>query len=184
MESLGYAVGDQGPAELLIENWAQRDFRALIEYCETADAFQDIPFSLDYTYVALDQAFPGSRYILTVRRSGEEWYESLVRFHAKIVGKDRTPTVADLQAHPYRHDGWMWRTQQLIYGADESTLYDRELYVAHYERHVEQALDYFRYRPDDLLVLNVSDAGAMDALCAFLDVAPHGQPMPHLNASR
>ena len=32
--------------------------------------------------------------------------------------------------------------QQLIYGADETTLYDRELYIAHYRRHNESVRVY------------------------------------------
>ena len=184
LENLGYRVGDQSAAEELMEDWAIRDFRRLIQYCRSADAFQDVPFSLDYTYQAIDVAFPGSRFVLTVRDSPEQWYESLTAFHTTIVGRGRLPTADDLREFAYRHTGWLWRQQQLIYGADETTLYDRELYTEHYRRHNESARDYFRHRPDDLLVLNLADPSSAKALCEFLDLPYLGQAMPHEKRSQ
>lgn len=69
---LGYRIGRQRDAEALIEDWGRRDFRRLVAYCHTADAFQDVPFSHDYTFQAVDAAFPGSKFILTVRDSPEQ----------------------------------------------------------------------------------------------------------------
>jgi Sulfotransferase domain len=181
---LGYKVGDQGEAELLIEHWARRNFGPIIEYCHTADAFQDIPYCLDYTYVALDQAFSGSKFILTVRKNSSEWYESMVRFHTKIVGKNRLPTSDDLKEFPYRYPGWIWRAHTLIYGCDEYSLFDRDLYIQQYRLHAAAVLDYFLHRPGDLLILNVSRPNAMDRLCRFLGKQRDGLEMPHLNSSR
>lgn len=67
LRALGFKVGDQARAETLIEDWARRDFRKIVRYCRTADAFQDVPFSWPHTFEALDQAFPQSKFILTVR---------------------------------------------------------------------------------------------------------------------
>ena len=64
LQSLGYRLGSQPQAELLMEDWARRDFRSIIRFCRGADAFQDIPFSLPRTYAAMDRAFPGSRFVL------------------------------------------------------------------------------------------------------------------------
>jgi hypothetical protein len=184
LKALGYRMGDQGTAELLIESWAVRAFEPVIEYCRSADAFQDIPFCLDYTYVALDQAFPGSKFILTLRTSSAEWFDSMTRYHTKIVGRNRLPTADDLKAFPYRHVGWIWRAHTLIYGCDESTLFDRDLYVHQYESHAAGVRDYFRHRREDLLVLNVSTPDAMDRLSGFLERPSAGLAMPHLNRSK
>jgi hypothetical protein len=67
--SMGFRIGHQPTAELLLEDWAKRNFRSIIDYCKTANAFQDVPFSLDYTYQALNHAFPGSKFILSVGSS-------------------------------------------------------------------------------------------------------------------
>jgi hypothetical protein len=184
LEALGFAMGDQAVGELLIDDWAARDFSRILDLCQTADAFQDIPFCLPYTYVVLDQAFPGSRFILTVRDSGAQWYESLTRFHTKLIGKGRLPTADDLKTYPYRYEGWMWRAHALIHGCDEKSLYDREKTIRSYERYCTNVREYFRYRPSDLLVLNVAKPGAMGSLCQFLGVDRRGLQMPHLNSSQ
>jgi hypothetical protein len=183
-KNIGLKVGDQHRAELLIHDWAKRDYRRLIRYCRWADAFQDIPFSYPDTYRAMDAAFPGSKFILTVRRSAEEWFESLVRFHTKIVGKERVPTGEDLRAHPYCSKGFLWDAMALRYGADESTLYDGEIYRKCYETQNKAVMEYYQHRPGDLLVLNVADKDAMERLLTFLGVPYSGQKMPHLNASQ
>jgi hypothetical protein len=184
LQLLGFKLGDQGAAELLLDDWARRDFSRIIRYCHTGDAFQDIPFCLDHTYNMLDYAFPGSKFILTIRNTAEEWYESLVRFHGKLVGKNRTPTADDLKGLPYHYLGWMWRAMVLVYGDVEATLYDRQKYIDYYENHRRNVLDYFRHRPHDLLVLNVAEPQAMADLCDFLGVPQSDVMMPHLNTSR
>lgn len=76
LTELGIIVGKQKLAERLIHDWARRDFRRLFLYCHTAQAFQDVPFSLPFTFQALDQHFPGSKFILTVRDTPKQWFQS------------------------------------------------------------------------------------------------------------
>lgn len=180
---LGYQLGNQAEAELLIDDWASRRFDRIIKYCNKADAFQDIPFGNADTYKALDQAFPNAKFILSIRSNAEEWYESVTRFHTKIVGKGRLPTAEDLKTFDYREPGWLWRSQQLVYGINENTLYDQKIYIAHYEQHNQKVQEYFSGRPDDLLVLNLASSDAMKALTSFLELPETTMSMPHLNKS-
>jgi len=183
LSDMGFRVGNQAKAERLMEDWAQRKFHNIVEYCKSADAFQDAPFSNDYTYQVMDYAFPESKFVLTIRNSAEEWYESLTRFHTKIIGKGRLPTADDLKNFDYREKGWLWRFHKTVYGIDEYSLYDKGLYIQHYEMHNNRVQDYFKYRQGDLLVLNLSDSNSMTALCNFLDKPVVKQTMPHLNRS-
>ncbi len=183
-EGLGLRVGNQADAELLIHDWAKQDYRRIISYCRLADAFKDVPFSYPGTFQAVDVAFPESKFILTVRNNADEWYESLVRFHTKIVGKGRIPTADDLRQFGYRYPGYVWDGARLRYGADESTLYNRELYTRCYEDHNRKVKEYFKERPSDLLVLNVAEPDAMERLVTFLGYPYTGQIMPHVNASK
>ena len=183
LRALGFKVGDQARAETLIEDWARRDFRKIVRYCRTADAFQDVPFSWPHTFEALDQAFPQSKFILTVRDSAEQWFDSLVGFHSALFGNGRQPTVEDLKLATLPAPGWVWRAYQLVHGGDENLLYHKTTYIQHYERHNADVLDYFRHRKGDLLVLNLSEPDAMQRLCAFLEVPWSGATMPHLNRS-
>jgi hypothetical protein len=181
---LGYRVGSQRAAELLIEDWGRRDFRRLIALVHTADAFQDIPFSQDFTFQAMDSAFPGSKFILTVRDSPDQWYESVVRFTAKRLGLDRPPTPDDLKQDPYVWKGWSYRCKELAVGRDAEHWFERERLIAHYNSHNQRVMAYFLNRPNDLLVLNVGDAEAMRQVCDFLSCPYRGQQMPHLNVSQ
>jgi hypothetical protein len=184
LTDMGYRLGDQAGGELLLRDWIKRDFRRIIHLCSTADAFQDVPFSLPYTYQAVDQAFPGSRFVLSVRRSGEEWYQSLVRFHTRIVAKGRQPTAGDLKQFAYRYPGYLWEVQQHLFGIREGQEYNRRIYIEQYERHNEDVRRYFRFRGDSLLVVDLASADAMLSLCRFLGVDHRGQTMPHINRSR
>ncbi len=181
LHSLGLKMGLQARGEILKGDWAKRDFTRIVALCRTADAFQDVPFSGAFTFQAVDANFPGSKFILTVRDSPEQWFESLVRFHTRIVNKGRLPTADDLRAFEYRYKGFLWDAFVLSYGDDESLLYNRDTYIASYLDHNRNVTEYFRHRPDDLLVLNVSHDDAMKKLCEFVGMPYRGQAMPHLN---
>lgn len=84
LHGFGYKLGNQIKAELLIFDWYKRDFRNIIKLCKTADAFQDAPFSLPFTFIKLDQYFKNAKFILTIRDTPEQWYNSLTKFHSKL----------------------------------------------------------------------------------------------------
>lgn len=184
LRSLGYKIGNQVAAELLFDDWVKGRFDRIIDLCREADAFQDIPFALDGTYREMDKAFPGSKFILTVRSSAEEWFESVTRFHTKIVGKGRLPTAEDLAAFHYRAEGWFLRAHLAIFDIDESRLYHRDHYMAKYNAYNQRAVDYFKDRPNDFMLLNVGDTDAADRLCSFLGKPGKLVAMPHENSSR
>lgn len=183
MQELGFIVGDQHTAENLIDDWAKRDFKRIIKYCKTAEFFQDVPFSLPYTYIVLDQVFKGSKFILTVRNSPEDWYNSLVRFHSKIWGKgDGTPpNKQELQEAFYIYKGRPWHVNRLIGITPVEDLYNREILISAYVNRNHSIKEYFKHRPDDLLILNVADENAYTDLCSFLGVKKKRDSFPWEN---
>lgn len=182
MKELGFTVGNQTTAENLVDDWANRDFRRLIKYCRTAQFFQDVPFSLNYTYVVLDHAFQNSKFILTVRDSPDQWYQSLIRFHGKMWGKDgRVPTKEDLMEGFYLYKGRPWHVNRLINITPEDDLYNKEILIKRYINHNEEVKQYFKHRPDDLLVLNVANENAYAKLCEFLNVKQKRDTFPWKN---
>ncbi len=186
LTDLGYRMGNQHQAERMVGDWGIRDFRRLIRYCHRSDGFQDVPFSYHYTFQAMDAAFPGSKFILSVRSSPDEWYQSLIRYqmkrHEKITGEHRLPTAADLKHSTYNYPGYAWLKHQMLgIGLDKDELYPEDEMKAYYLRHNDIVKDYFRNRPGDLLVLNLADPDSMQKLCAFLGKPYDGRPMPKLN---
>lgn len=173
LRDMGYLLAPQKQTEAMYEDWAARDFRKLIRLCRNYNAFQDAPFSYPYTFVALDQSFPGSKFVLTVRESEDVWYDSLVRFHSKRFGNGQRPTAEQLKtANYYIGQGVPWKMQRYVFGIREGQEYDETIYKNHYIAHNNSVIDYFRWRPDDLLVLDVSQQGALQQLASFL-----GQPI-------
>ena len=182
LEDLGYRVGDQATAELLIHEYAHRNWRPILDYCRTAEAFQDIPFSLPYTYQILDYAFPNSKFILSVRDSADQWYHSLVRFHMKRLNLDRPPTKEDWINDPYRYPGWCWDTNRIVYDTPEDDPYNETGLKEHYRRHNREVTRYFRLR-DNLLVINLADRDSYYRFCQFLGREPLYDAFPWLNRS-
>jgi len=184
--SLDYRLGDQVAGELLLDDWADGRFDRIVDLCRTADAFQDIPFSLWGTYRILDLEFPGSKFVLTVRDSATQWYESVCRWGRKLVNaQGPLPTAEEMGAFAYRAPGWFLRSHLLIYGVGEDELYQRDRYIRAYEDHIAAVEEYFAGRPGALLVLNLADPASLGRLCHFLGVAPPpGMTMPHLNQNQ
>lgn len=182
MKELGFTVGTQRTGENLVDDWAKRDFKRLIKYCRTAQFFQDAPFSYNFTYIVLDHAFKGSKFILTVRDSPEQWYDSVIRFQSKKYGKDgRIPTKEDLMEATYIYKGRPWHVNRLVSNTPENDPYNKEILIKRYVNHNEEVKRYFRHRPDDLLVLNVADDHAYTDLCKFLNVEKKRDTFPWKN---
>lgn len=184
MTELGFVAGNQRKAELLIEDWAKRDFSRIIQYCRTGQFFQDLPFSLSYTYVVLDHAYKGSKFILTVRDSSEQWYDSLTRFHTKLWGKEgRIPTKEDLENATFISKGRPWLMKTFIYNTPSDDPYNKEMLIEHYNNYNAGVIEYFRFRPNDLLILNVAEPGAYRKLTEFLGIEAVDREFPWKNRS-
>lgn len=168
LQDLGIIVAKQRPAELLIYDWSRRDFRRIIRFCYTAQAFQDIPFSLPYTFQAVDMRFPSSKFILTVRNSPEEWYASLTRFHANLFGGGNIPNCNDLKKALYVRQGLMFDANRIVYSSSNNDIYNKEILISHYKFHNQSVMEYFRHRPNDLLVINLAEKGAYAKFCEFI----------------
>lgn len=121
------------------------------------DAFEDNPWPV--LYRELDERFPGSRFILT-RRPSEAW----IRSQVKDFATSETPM------------------RRWIYGENAGCPEGNEaVYVARYERHNREVLEYFRGRPDDLLVIDFPNADGWGPLCRFLGHEVPDEPFPHAN---
>lgn len=183
-ELLGYPVGDQRQAEVLFDrHYFERRFDPIVKYCRTAQVFQDVPFSCPYLFVTLDQRFPGSRFILSVRNDPEQWYSSLIRFHAKLWGTDgQPPTAAELKRAPYLYEGFSYKMLE-FYGTTDSDPYHKETLIQHYLDHNRTVIDYFKHRPQDLLVVNLAEKGAYQRFIDFLGITSPFTDFPRENVT-
>jgi hypothetical protein len=122
------------------------------------DAFSDAPWL--YLYRELDEWYPGSRFILTIRSSSEAIVKSEYAHWERAFIMER----------------WL---------AQEGYRPSPEHFVQRYEQHNENVRAYFRDRPDDLLeICFETEPKPWQRLCAFIGVdAVPDEPFPHANRS-
>ena len=195
----GLVVGDQAEGELAGYSARRGDFRKLVDYVRKADAFQDSPFADAAVYANLDALFPGSKFILTVRPP-EDWFRSFSRYTAKRYGIEEGGAItrAHVEADDYLFPDYVGEMHASSYltaspdysgrgrsalEVDWSRLFDREHYIACYERRNAAIRDYFKHRPEQLLEVDLTSAGRIDRIAAFLELpdAFREVPMPHEN---
>ena len=121
-------------------------------------ALSDLPITI--LYRKLDAAYPGSKFILTIRNE-EEWIRSVANHWDPMVNKFRPRWNKD----PFTH-----KIHKEVYGQRG---FDREIFLARFRRHNAEVVEYFKGR-DDLLVMDMSNGtGSWPTLCRFLR-----QPIP------
>lgn len=146
LEELGYRVSSvydqREPVTRLRETFVERG----IERAKEFDAVQDMPWPL--LFRELDEAFPGSKFILTMRDT-DRWFNSIVTH----FGANPAPL------------------QQLTYGDDAAAPKGNEKrYREVYEQHNRDVLEYFADRPDDLLEFWLERGHGWAELGTFLEL--------------
>lgn len=180
---MGYMVASESEAKPLFHDWVKRDFKPIVRFCRFAEAFQDSPFSFPYTFIALDQAYPGSKFILTVRADDQQWYNSITKFHSRLWGSGDgyPPTKEQLQVAVNSYMGRPWDVNRALFGSPEDDPYNEMALKDFYNRYNLTAVEYFRDRPDDLLVINVAEKGAYQKFADFLGVKSTAREFPWEN---
>jgi len=117
------------------------------------DAFQDFPWPL--LYKELDKKFPNSKFILTIRESNN-WIKS----NLNHFGSGERESL------------------KLIYGVGHPKG-NEQIYLNRYNTHNQEVLEYFKNRPNDLLILNFQKGDGWIKLCNFLDKKIPSEPFPH-----
>lgn len=137
---LGYNVtGYFGTHDPNIEN---NVYKKAQELANRYDAAQDTPWPV--LYKKLDNWYPGSKFILTVRPK-EKWVKSVVKHFKKH----------HIPAHEW------------IYGV-KTAAGNESVYIRRYEEHNREVMEYFADRPDDLLVMEITKGDGWEKLCPFL----------------
>ena len=113
-------------------------------------ALTDTPIAL--AYKILDEQFPHSKFILTIREK-LEWLNSCKRHFADSSDD-----------HDYlRMD---------LYG---TTTFDKEKFSNAYDKHLQDVCSYFKNRKSDLLIIDISNGEGWEKLCPFL-----GKEIPNI----
>ena len=155
LKILGYTVGDNNYK--LLFPILKGNFKRVLRRINRYDAVEDNPWPL--IYKQLDEKILGCKFILTLRNE-ESWYESV----SAHIGDLRDPM------------------HEWIYGRGKGLPKDDKYNsIEVYRRHNEDVLNYFKNRPQDLLILDFSKGDGWEKLCKFLNKEIPAVPFPHVN---
>lgn len=159
LEHLGYRVAGAFGFNLDFETLRASYIQDGLALARTHDAVEDMPWALMFR--ELDAAFPGSRFVLTVREE-ESWLRSIVGH----FGGNPSPL------------------QMLTYGEDApAPMGHEERYRQRYRQHNDDVRAYFAGRQADLLEMNLAQGDGWAKLCGFLGVPAPNRPFPVTNTA-
>lgn len=161
LSQLGYSVTGVFGRDLSLAELRASYVERGIDIASRFDAVEDMPWPLMFR--ELDAAFPGSKFILTVRDT-DRWYRSI---------------AGHFGSKPYH-------IQQLTYGDDAGApVGHEERYRSVYEAHNAAVRAYFADRPDDLLEFWLEKGHGWAELGQFLGRTdlPEG-PFVHTNSQK
>lgn len=126
---------------------------------EQSYSFCDLPIPM--LYKKLDTAYPGSKFILTIRNE-EGWLKSV-----KALWDPNINPWYDWDKQPYSH-----RIHEALYGRRD---FHGETFLNRYRQHNQEVVEYFKGRQEDLLIMNMDKGAGWKELCGFLN-----QPIPEV----
>lgn len=154
--TLGYNV--TGYFGIFDRNIADNVHPIAYDLADRFDAAQDTPWFV--IYKELDQRYPGSKFVLTMR-SPEKWIKSVTK-HFK--------------SHHIPAHEWIYGVQ--VASGNETT------YIERFNRHNQEVQDYFRNRPSDLLVMDITQGDGWEKLCPFLEKEQPEFEFPKQNTAK
>lgn len=163
-EHLGYRS-----AHWVDAHWAKAVYQEMVGLnrslsLERYYAMSDLPFPL--LYKQIDTAYPNSKFILTIRNENS-WLESVEKHWNPKYNKFR---------NTWKNDPFTDKVHQLLYGQKH---FDKEVMLNRYRQHNAEVMEYFKTRPNDLLVLDIDTNENWKNLCNFLSVPIPNIDYPH-----
>jgi hypothetical protein len=125
------------------------------------DASTDTPVAARFPI--LDVFYPDSKFILTTRDK-DSWIESA----SSLVRNNDDPL-------------WLLEGRAILY---KTVVFERHKFLDAYDNYHDFVLNYFKNRPNDLLVLSLNDTNKWEKLCNFLNKSIPNIEYPHLNNRR
>ncbi len=132
--------------------WREMNHTGKSPTLEMFYALSDLPITL--LFRKLDAAYPGSKFILTVRDEWR-WLASCAK-HWGPGNKFRQQWDND----PFSHI-----VHEKLYGRTD---FDPTTFIRRYRRHNSEVLEYFKDRPSDLLTMDMDGGCGWRELCGFL----------------
>lgn len=147
--------------------WAEMNASGRSITLERSYALCDTPIPM--LFRELDDSYPGSKFILTVRDESK-WLKSVA-----ALWDPKTNPWYDWHLQPFSH-----QLHKALYGRTD---FDAEVFLARYRRHNAEVIEHFKGRPQDLLVMDIPAGDGWDKLCRFLGTPTPSTPFPVVNVT-
>ena len=141
-------------ADILLEGKIEET----LEVARPYNALQDVPWAL--LYKELDKKYPNSIFILT-ERDENNWLNSVLRHFANTY----------IPLHEW------------IYGKGIA-LGNEDIYLEKYKKHYKEVKEYFKNKPEDLLIISLSNGDGWIKLCSFLGHEVPNKKFPYANKGK
>lgn len=165
-EFLGYDSAHWKSADWAKSIWQDMNKWGRSVVLEQSNALCDNPIPV--LYKKLDVAYPGSKFILTLR-DDYEWLTSTGKFWTYEGNTER---------FTWDTDGFSHKMHGIAYG---SAMFEPRMFLERYRQHNAEVIEYFKDRPDDLLVMRLDKGDGWNKLCPFLDQPMVTGEFPHKN---
>lgn len=156
---LGYKHASQKLS--LTFDYENQNLSKINHIVEENDSFANWPWAL--LYKEIDEKYPGSKFILTCRE-----HSSWVKSYKNML---RSQGVASNQLNKIR---------SILYELPFPDVTEEQL-INRYSRHIAEVQEYFKDRPDDLLIVSWRKGHGWKELCEFLGKVIPNQEFPHAN---
>jgi len=161
LECLGFRHKTYSPT--MIRHYVNKEFDEIYKVVDKFDSFEDWPWLL--MFKEFDKRYPDSKFILTIRKDAETWYQSLKK-HLR-----RNPEVIP-----------GFKEARSIY--DNPNPIKRKIEtIVRYENHNQEVISYFKGRNDKLLVVCWENGDGWKEICEFMGMSIPNIPFPHANIS-
>ena len=125
---------------------------------EIHDASTDTPVAARFPI--LDVFYPNSKFILTTRDK-DSWIIS-----AESLNRNNDDPI------------WLLEGRAILY---KTVIFERNKFLDAYDNYQDFVTNYFKNRPNDLLVLSLNDTNKWEKLCNFLNKSIPNVEYPYLN---
>jgi hypothetical protein len=189
---LGYNVCDQVECEILTHNILTQSHKIginvvtelectdLFNLVEQCNFFQDIPFSLPYFYRILLEKYPDSKFIFTIRKNGEEWANSLIKFHTVTFDKEIITNHKGYNINKIYHYNSIIRHLFISMGfTDNENWYDKQRLMNFYENYINDVSRDFKDN-ENFLLLDINNPAKKQLIDQFLNLETNNITFPHL----
>lgn len=183
MMKLGFnhCEGWHGLVNKLAAPYISGELEPLFDLISKHDSFEDFPFCAPGMLSILDQKYPDAKFILTVREE-TSWFRSLSKYFNPPSYRPRNLLEISRNGSQLPLGRFYGLINFML--ATFGTLdieNNRDHLIKVFNDYNQNVIEYFKNKPDKLLVVNWPGGDKWERLCQFLNKPVPSMPFPHAN---